>query len=96
MNDMLVLTEEKDSDCMITFFIRAGEHECTDPPSVFMDGITVGRIGREPVQPSMPTSVTPTQYTFTTLTDDVEPLENKIDDLQTEVGHFPMMVRAIM
>ena len=39
----------------------------------------------------MPPSLAPTPST-----DDVERLEKKIDDLQSEVGHLTAMVRAIM
>ena len=84
---------------MITFFIRVGEREYTGPPSVFMDETTVertGSVGRKPVQPIIPMSVTPTQHAPTTSTDDVEWLEKKIDDLQTKVGHLTAIVRAIM
>ena len=77
MNDTLVLIErEKVSDCMITFFIRAGEREYASPPSVYVDG-AAGSPDREPVQASMPPSLAPTrhaptQHAPTPSTDDVE------------------------
>ena len=81
MKESLVLREkEKDSDCMITFFIRAGEREYAGPPSVYVDG-AAGSPDREPVQASMPPSLTPTQHAPIISTDDVEWLEKKIDDL---------------
>ena len=48
------------------------------------------------VQSSMTTEVPPTQHAPTTLTDNVERLERKIDDRPTEVGDFTRMVCAIM
>ena len=101
VNDTLVLTErEKVSDCMTTFFIGAGEPEYAGPPSIYVDG-AAGIPDREPVQASMPSSSAPTQHAPTQhaptpSTNDVERLEKKIDDLQSEVGHLTAMVRAIM
>ena len=91
-----MLTEREEvSDCMTTFFIRAEEREYAGPPSVFVDG-AVGNLDKEPGQASMLPSLIPTQHAPTTLTDDVEQLENKIDGLQNEVGHLTAMVHAIM
>ena len=81
MKDTLVLTEkEKVSDCMTTFFIRVEKREYTGPSSMFVDG-TNGFPDKEPVQVSMPPLLTPTHHAPTTLTNDVERLEKKIDDL---------------
>ena len=96
MNDTLVLTErEKVSDCMTTFFIGAGEPEYAGPPSIYVDG-AAGSPDREPVQASMPSSSAPTQHAPTTLIDDMERFERKIDDLLTEVGHLTRMIHVIM
>ena len=94
MKDALVLTK-KVSDCMTTFFICTGEREYTGPPLVFVNGAT-GSPDREPVQASIPPSLTPMQHAPTTSTNDVEQLEKKIDDLQNEIGHLTGMVCAIM